>query len=831
MKTLGPDCHVWANANPLRPGPLAARGGVGDIIALRTLTPDLDYKRLRSTDEDDEVAHDRAERIVDGISQVLGVAPTKVTCTGGGLQPRWLLDPEDGDARFEAGSPESNRATIALKRFGNLVGIIAREIWPDATVDNVFDLAHIFRVAGTRNIKPEYGSPRPVTATYPGGAALSLDSLEEALDARGIPQEQATTRKAREAHDGPVYEDMPSGARRRVDLFVDKVFDRLKDELEEGARLSPTGTDAKGRTWQRIVADAGFDGGALATDWTGLTEGDVLRRLAAIVPEEMKGATFSDGRTVSQTLNNHVSRKAKAAPPEWLPQAISEGQALAEVRRPGDEVAKVGTVVAGGSKGGDKGPQQAEIAYHELRSNYQIEMTPEGLPFAVPLEAPRLPIPLGAKGGALIGTLADQIVEKYGVVLGRDAISTAMTPFIGSTRRLTERRPLHLRVAESKEGHIVLDLGQPGNTRCVIVTPDGWSVEEEPPEGIYFQRPGHLKPLPTPATDGSPDILRDLLGLAEDDRRWRLIRGWGAVALRPRVARPVLFAVGPSGCGKTTRGKLIVNVLDPRSELGSAFGNNLGDDQTKAYGSYLVGYDNLTRASENVSDHICRLVTGDSVEKRQLHTDAGLVVLTYRRTGVVTGLAIPRVRADALERIIPLHFTAMTDEDRREEKALDAAFEEAHPRILGAVLDDAVTMLANLPATQAGKGTRMLDYYLSLLAIDPTLGAAYLEAAEGILVDAAEDDALVAAVRDWLRKRGGSEHVGPPTKMFLELDKAARISSPLGVPPNWPATAGAMSAELNAAANTLKAVGITFTNSKSNGSRVWRFTIAEEVAP
>lgn len=857
VRTLGPDCHVWANNNPLRLGPLARRGGVGDVVALRTLTADLDFKRLRFDNESDEVARERAERIVEATSQALGVAPTKVTDTGGGLHPRWLLDPEDHDARFEPGSAESNRATSALKRFGNLVGIIAREVWPDAAVDNVFDLAHIFRVAGTRNVKAEYGSPRLVTATYPGGAALSLDSLEEALDARGIPQEQATTRKAREAHGGPVYEDMPSGARRRVDLFVDKVFDRLKDELEEGARLSPTGTDAKGRTWQRIVADAGFDGGEFAASWTGLAEGDVLRRLEAIVPEEMKGANFSGGRTVSQTLNNHVGRKDKAAPPEWLAGAIAEaerglgtkklasGAAYAAERGPAlptdwaDKVASerlssrastsTTTTSASGDGGqptqkGKGGPSHAEIVVETARAGWRVEITPDGQPFAVPLTGPRLAIDLGAKGGALRALIAKKVYDERGIVLGAEALGNGLAVFMADAYERMTPIALHLRVAES-DGRVVLDLGQPGTMRCVVITADGWTVEDEPPKGVYFRRPRSLAALPTPVREGSLEPLRRLLAFEADDRRWHLTRGWLAVCLRAEIPRPLLLAVGAPGTGKSTRGRLIVNVIDPRPELGSSFGRNLDDDQVKAMSRYLLGYDNLTSISEAVSDHVCRLVTGDNVEKRKNYTDTDSIVLAYRRTGVITAVTMPALRADALERVIPLHLDTMKGA-RRSEAALRAEFDAAHPGILGAVLDDAVAMLRHLPTTAPRTdGPRMLDYWASLLAIDPALADAFAESADDILVDAAEDDPLVVMVREWLRAYPRNEREGEPADEFASLDHFARVHGP---PDYWPKNQRAMSTALTKASNTLSAVGVTFARGKANGRRSWRFVLDEE---
>lgn len=375
VASLGSDCHVWANANPLRDGNLGPgnRGGVDDIVALRSMPADLDFKRLRADAESDEVALERAEQIIDGISDALGVAPSKVTRTGGGLQPRWGLDPEDEDARFGPGSPQAERAKIAYKRFGNLASIVAREVWPDAKVDNVFDIAHIFRVPGTFNVKAEYGTPRRVTAYYPGGAALSLDELEDRLDARGVPQEElATAPRPQETYNGPAHADMPATVRRRVDLYVDTVFERIASGMAAAADLGEGQPDSQGRTWQRVIADAGFDGGAMATPWTGMTEGDVLRRLAGLVPEKMRGAVFS-GRTVFQTLNNHVSRKAKAAPPEWLAGALADAAAKHLEATSSTAVAKTGTVVHGRSADADLADEELEERHSgQMRMAYRL---------------------------------------------------------------------------------------------------------------------------------------------------------------------------------------------------------------------------------------------------------------------------------------------------------------------------------------------------------------------------------------------------------------------------------------------------------------------------
>ncbi len=89
--------------------------------------------------------------------------------------------------------------------------------------------------------------------------------------------------------------------------------------------------------------------------------------------------------------------------------------------------------------------------------------------------------------------------------------------------------------------------------------------------------------------------------------------------------------------------------------LGSGFGKNRSDDETKALASYLIAWDNVSKVSDEAADLLSRLVTGDMIEKRRLYTDAELATIVYRRTGVITGISVPRgVKADTLDRLILL---------------------------------------------------------------------------------------------------------------------------------------------------------------------------------
>lgn len=460
------------------------------------------------------------------------------------------------------------------------------------------------------------------------------------------------------------------------------------------------------------------------------------------------------------------------------------------------------------------------VAAHVL-ARYDLLRTPEGQAFAVPKSGPRLAVSLGEKGGAMRHRVRAEIHEETGNIIGSEALGNGLSVAIARAMAATDSSPMALRV-DASPSRIVLDMGRPNDTTCVVIEPGQWRVQASPPEGVYFQRPSSLRPLPLPSTEGSLEPLRELLGFADDSREWLLARGWLVVALRADVPRPMLLPLGAAGAGKTTRGLLAISVLDPRDQLGGSFGRNLDDDRVQAGSRFLVGFDNLSSISEAVSDHLCRVVTGEATEKRRLYSDMDSVVLSYRRTGILTAITLPTLRPDALERVIPLRLESMARGTRRSEAQLRSDFEAAHPSILGAVLDGAATMLERLDTTTSD-GPRMLDYWQGLSAYDPVCADAYASSASDVLTDAAEADPLVQAVVSWLRDGvGDGQRENSPSEAHASLTHhAKRLADHDGS--WWPRNHRAMSAALTRAAGPMSAAGVSFTTAKSNGARVWRF--------
>jgi hypothetical protein len=438
----------------------------------------------------------------------------------------------------------------------------------------------------------------------------------------------------------------------------------------------------------------------------------------------------------------------------------------------------------------------------------------DGRIFAVPKDGGRAEL---VNGGFVI-----RATQGMGTSAGTlTASATEAAKVLTALAAHEEPRALALRVHQAP-GRIVLDLAQPGRSACVVVTGEGWSVEAVPPPGVVFMESG--RPLPTPERGGSVEELRQLLRWDAADPRWPLVKGWLPAALLAHAPRPMLGFFGPQGSAKTTTGRFVVGVLDPKPSgaLGGGFGKARADDETKALKSYLPAWDNVSSLSGEGADFLSRLVTGDLIERRMLYSDADLVTIHYRRSGVITGVTVPRgVKPDTLDRFILVAVQPLTGE-RLSEAALDAEWARVHPRVLAGVLDLAVRMLAGLARArgQNTAGLRMADYAEALWAIDPSLYDAYAANVQSARADMAGEDPFIQTLLDWLTACGGTWEG--------TADQARKDAGRYQVDPGeqwWPRNGKTFSDEVTRTAELLRAVGITVTERRSNGRKLKRFTL------
>jgi hypothetical protein len=175
------DRNVWFSvATRRRPLNAGGRGGAADCLAIPALWADIDIAGSNHKHSDD------LPQSVAAAMELVGAFPLRpsiVVHTGGGLHPYWVLS-----------EPCPVEAAIALlERWATTWDRLAAKL--SLRADNVYDLARVLRVPGTRNIKND--PSQPVFVIEANGLLYGVDDIIENTD-------EPPPRAHRSAERGPV---------------------------------------------------------------------------------------------------------------------------------------------------------------------------------------------------------------------------------------------------------------------------------------------------------------------------------------------------------------------------------------------------------------------------------------------------------------------------------------------------------------------------------------------------------------------------------------------------------------------------------------------------
>src|SRR5271154_2400658 len=375
-----------------------------------------------------------------------------------------------------------------------------------------------------------------------------------------------------------------------------------------------------------------------------------------------------------------------------------------------------------------------------------------------------------------------------------------------------EEALINLRVADHR-GKLYLDLCDRA-WRAVEIDAEGWRIVDRP--SPRFHRTRGSRPLPAPEHGGSLDELRRFLNV--DNQGWTLIKAFLVAALRPSVPCPILVAKGEQGAGKTTACRIISALIDPRTGALRGVPREVRDLIAAARNSWLVCFDNLSHLPEELADAACRLATGGGFGGRGLYSDHDEAIFDATRPIVFNAIPdLGAARPDFLDRAVIVEFLDMKPELRRDEAQFWRDFEEARPRILGALLDAAAAGLRNLPNVMLDRPPRMADFAIWINACEERLGmkpGEALTAYQSNLTEthnvALESSPLYEPVAR-LAREGFS---GTVTELHARL--TGMMSESMRRSVRWPKAPNALSNALRRMAGNLRAAGIEIEFSRAH---------------
>jgi hypothetical protein len=196
-------------------------------------------------------------------------------------------------------------------------------------------------------------------------------------------------------------------------------------------------------------------------------------------------------------------------------------------------------------------------------------------------------------------------------------------------------------------------------------------------------------------------------------------------------------------------------------------------------------------------------VTGEGDVRRKLYTDSELAVFAFRRCVIISGIDLGAIRGDLADRMLPITLEPISEEERQEEEDLWPVWQQVHPRLLGAILDLAASVMHILPSVRFERKPRMADFARVLAAVDSVLGtkglASYIAKQGEIATDSLTDDVFISRIAETV-----TNFTGTAAELRTEVTPAEESWR---APKGWPGNARAVTQLLNRQAPVMRKAG------------------------
>lgn len=301
--------------------------------------------------------------------------------------------------------------------------------------------------------------------------------------------------------------------------------------------------------------------------------------------------------------------------------------------------------------------------------------------------------------------LARQLYLETGEAAASETVRSALAVLEAKALFESSEHRLYNRWAVTDEDSLLIDMSD-GTGRAIRVTRDGWDIIPAP---IVFRPLPHHRPLPEPDRNGAlTDILR-FIRLQPGQEV--LLLPWMVAAVLEDRPRPIVIFSGSHGSGKTSAARRIKEVLDP-SATDTLNLNRSGVEQVAQIfdQNAVILLDNLGELTPWHADLACKVVTGDSHQKRRLYSDEDTVLWSYRRALIMTGINLPTAAPDVLDRSLLIGLERVPENERKEESEIRRAFDLALPGILGGLLNTLVETLRIYRDLNLPQLPRMADF-------------------------------------------------------------------------------------------------------------------------
>lgn len=359
--------------------------------------------------------------------------------------------------------------------------------------------------------------------------------------------------------------------------------------------------------------------------------------------------------------------------------------------------------------------------------------------------------------------------DKYKKAPNSDSINTALTVIKGKAGFEGDKIALFNRVGWHGEA-LWYDLADK-DWRAVKITGAGWEIISRP--SIIFRRYSHQEAQIAPeAGVNLKDILK-YVNITDPDQQI-LFLVWIVSCFIPGFPHPVPYIYGPQGSAKSTISKIVRSLVDPSTLEVLSFPRNEVELVQILSHNWTVLFDNVSYISEDISDMLCKAVSGGGFSKRELYTDDDDIIYSFKRCIGINGINLMAIKPDLLERSILFELDRVSEAGRRQEKEILAEFETAKPGILFSIFETLSKAMRIKTDIKLLSLPRMADFTVWGCAIAEASGLgqetfldAYKRNISGQNKEILYEDPVASLILDFMDDR--DEWAGTATKLLEEL--------------------------------------------------------------
>jgi hypothetical protein len=287
-----------------------------------------------------------------------------------------------------------------------------------------------------------------------------------------------------------------------------------------------------------------------------------------------------------------------------------------------------------------------------------------------------------------------------------------------------------------------------------------------------------------------------------------LVGAWLLAALCPHGPFPILLLLGEQGVGKSQSSRTLKCFTDPSGVPLRPPPRDDRDLLVAALNSWVLALDNLSGATPQLSDALCRLATGGALAGRKLYTDTEESAHNIQRPVILNGIDDLASRPDLAERCIHLTLPPLTT--RTTEAELAVQFKQDAPKIMAALLDGLVLALRDMATVNIGALPRMADFAKWAAAGVPALGftteqfiSAYQRNQAEAVALGLDSSAVACAIRSFAEQQGHWK--GTARELLSRLNQDAEADRNM---PGWPHSPKGLQMILRRLAPSLRSIGI-----------------------